>query len=95
VIGCREREIHDCCLKTYVFFISIICGGILVLSYVTFGGKATLLDKTSITIIFQGQKSTVTSQCLDNGVTLMRACVCMCLIVSIDYSTMIRQSIVF
>ena len=29
MIGCHERVVHDCCLKSYGFFISIICDEII------------------------------------------------------------------
>ena len=29
MIGCREGEVHDCCLKSYWVSISVICGGTL------------------------------------------------------------------
>ena len=29
MIGCREGEVNDCCLESYRFFISIMCGGII------------------------------------------------------------------
>ena len=29
MIGCREGEVHDCCSKNYVCFISVMCGGII------------------------------------------------------------------
>ena len=29
MIVCREREVHDCCLKNYGVSISVICGGII------------------------------------------------------------------
>ena len=27
MIGCLEREVHDCCLKSFGVSISVMCGG--------------------------------------------------------------------
>ena len=29
MVGCREGEVHDCCLKNFFFLFSVMCGGII------------------------------------------------------------------